>query len=164
MSNGNGADTSGRRAGLFSAGVGAGLLLVATGAFFVWRSLIEIPVGKLHQPGPGAIPLLLAGALILLGVGVMIAEALARSTGELGRWSDLGHAALLVAGCIFTALAMERLGYILTILGVLGFFLLVVERKPIIPAILVSAGMAFGSYWLLAKVMKQALPTGLLGF
>lgn len=158
------ADTEGRRAGLLSGGVGAGLLLVATGAFFIWRALVEIPVGKLHQPGPGAIPLFLAGALVLLGAGVMVAETMARTSAEKGRWSDLGHAALLVAGCIFTALAMERLGYILTILGVLGFFLLVVERKPIIPAVLVSAGMAFGSYWLLAKVMKQALPTGLLGF
>jgi hypothetical protein len=158
------ADTSGRRAGLFSAGVGAGLLLVATGAFFIWRSMVEIPVGKLHQPGPGAIPLFLAGALVVLGIGVMIAEAMGRASAEKGRWGDLGHAALLVGGCIFTALAMERLGYILTILCVLVFFLLIVERKPIIPALLVSVGMSFGSYWLLAKVMKQALPTGLLGF
>lgn len=153
-----------RRAGLYSGGVGAGLLLVATGAFFVWRSLVEIPVGKLHQPGPGAIPLFLSAALILLGLGVMVAEAAAKAEGKEGRWSDLGHAALLLAGCAFTALAMERLGYILTILGVLLFFLGIIEKKPILPTLLVSFGMSFGSYWLLAKVMKQVLPTGLLGF
>lgn len=164
MADSGGQNISGRRAGLFTAGVGAGLLLVATGAFFVWRSLVEIPVGKLHQPGPGAIPLFLSIALILLGAGVMIAETLAPASPQEGRWSDLGHAALLVAGCLFTALGMERLGYILTILAVLAFFLLVVERKPVIPALLVSLGMSFGSYWLLAKVMKQALPVGLLGF
>lgn len=158
------ADMSGKRAGLISGGVGAGLLLVATGAFFVWRSLIEIPVGKLHQPGPGAIPLFLAGALVVLGIGVMIAEAAAAAEDQADRWSDLGHAAMLLAGCIFAALAMERLGYILTILAVLLFFLGFVERKPIIPTLLVSFGMSFGSYWLLAKVMKQVLPAGLLGF
>ena len=59
---------------------------------------------------------------------------------------------------------MDRLGYILTILGMLLFFLGVIERKPIIPTLLVSFGMSFGSYWLLAKVMKQVLPTGLFGF
>ena len=164
MAEAAGVETSGRRAGFFSAGVGAGLLLVATGTFFIWRSLVEIPVGKLHQPGPGAIPLFLAGALLLLGIGVIIAEAMATASTKDGHWSDIGHAALLVAGCLFTALAMERLGYILTILAVLAFFLLVVERKPVIPAVLVAFGMSFGSYWLLAKVMKQTLPTGLLGF
>ena len=153
-----------QRAGLFSGGVAAGLLLVATGAFFVWRSLVEIPIGKLHQPGPGAIPLFLAGALMVLGIGVMIAEAFAQASSEEGRWSDIGHAGLLLAGCVFTALAMDRLGYILTILGMLLFFLGVIERKPIIPTLLVSFGMSFGSYWLLAKVMKQVLPTGLFGF
>ncbi len=154
-----------KRAGLVSAGVGAGLLLVATGAFFVWRSLVEIPVGRLHQPGPGAIPLFLSGALLLLGLGVMLAEARAQVRSEdQGRWSDLGHATLLVAGCVFTALAMERLGYILTILAVLLFFLGVVERKPVIAALLVSVGMAFGSCWLLVKVMKQVLPVGLFGW
>ncbi len=158
------ADQGGKRAGVFSAGVATGLLVVATGVFFVWRTLVEIPVGRLHQPGPGAIPFFLAALLAVLGLGVMVAEAMSKESREAGRWSDLGHAALLIAGCAFTALAMERLGYILTILGVLLFFLGVVERKPIIPTVLVSAGMAFGSYWLLAKVMKQVLPVGLLGF
>ncbi len=157
-------DTSEWRQGLLSAGVGAGLLLVATGAFFVWRSLVEIPIGQLHRPGPGAIPLFLSVALIVLGLGVMLAEARARATPKEGRWNDISHAALLIAGCVFTALAMERLGYILTIFGVLAFFLGVVERKPLLPALLVSVGMSLGSYWLLAKVMKQVLPIGLWGF
>jgi len=155
----------GKPAGLFSLGVATGLLLVATGAFFMWRSYVEIPVGRLHQPGPGAIPMALAALLVALGIGVMIAEARTEDSEDSGeRWSDAGHAALLVAGCAFAALAMEPLGFVLTILCVLLFFLGVVERKPIIPTVLVSAGMSFGSYYLLTKVLKQVLPTGLLGF
>jgi hypothetical protein len=47
---------------------------------------------------------------------------------------------------------------------VLVFLLGVVERKPILMTLLLSIGLAFGSYALFVRVMRIPLPTGVLGF
>ena len=58
------------------------------------------------------------------------------------------------------ALAFGYLGYRLTILGLLVFFLGVVERKPILVVLLIAFGLSLGSHALFVHVLKVPLPTG----
>ena len=56
--------------------------------------------------------------------------------------------------------ALGPLGYRLTILSLLVFFLGVVERKSIITVLAVSFALSFGSHALLQYVLKVPLPSG----
>jgi hypothetical protein len=153
--------------GLLRQRIGA-LALVAVGLVFIWRSLAELPFGTIDNPGPGITPLALA---LLLTACVLWSMASARrhfSDSDDERITDapapepgaIRHAVLVVAGIIAAALAFGVIGYRLTVLGLLLFYLGAVERKPLIPTLLVSFGIAFGSYWLFVQVLKVSLPSG----
>ena len=70
------------------------------------------------------------------------------------------HAVFVILGIVAAALAFDVVGYRLTILGLLLFYLGIVERKPLVPVLLVSFGIAFGSYALFVQVLKVSLPIG----
>ena len=92
------------------------------------------PVGSLTDPGPGYLPLALA---IFLGVtGLLIALAGGGSPRfTQTRWPELTRAVVILVACGFAAIALERLGYRLTMFALLVFFLGVVERKkPVVVA------------------------------
>jgi hypothetical protein len=144
------------------------LALVAVGLLFVWRSLADLPFGTIDNPGPGITPLALA---ILLGVLALwsMAGSVARAADSPGARdveeapTDQGatrHAVFVIAGILISALAFGVIGYRLTVLGLLLFYLGIVERKPLIATLLVSVGIAFGSYALFVHVLKISLPSG----
>ena len=144
------------------------MALVALGLLFIWRSLADLPLGTITDPGPAAAPLLLASLLIACALWSL----LGRASGLLGRAvadddaaepGSLRHALLITAAAVFAALALGPLGYRLTILAILLFFLGVVERKPIIIVLLVSFALSFGSFALFERVLKIPLPIGPFG-
>jgi putative tricarboxylic transport membrane protein len=147
--------------------VGAGLL-AAVGLFFLWRSLVETPLGTSQNPGPGAAPLLLAILLIAASVWAAIVALVGQvnePTEEAGiERKGLWHPLVVVAAGAFAASAIGYLGYRLTVLlllvGLIGF----VERKPVLPTLFISAALAFGTYWLFVRVVRIPLPIGVLGF
>jgi tripartite tricarboxylate transporter TctB family protein len=144
------------------------LALVAVGLFFIWRSLADLPFGTVDNPGPGITPLALAVLLVACALWSM-----ASSTASLVDEADAGnaeapaadtgavrHAVLVILGIMAAALAFDVIGYRLTVLGLLLFYLGAVERKPLIPTLLVSFGIAFGSHALFVHVLKVSLPSG----
>src|SRR5437762_1083703 len=44
------------------------IALVAIGTFFIWRSLVDLPLGTIDNPGPGAMPLVLAALLVVFAL------------------------------------------------------------------------------------------------
>jgi hypothetical protein len=140
----------------------AGLLLALLGVAVAVESL-DLPLGTLANPGAAFAPLILAGILAVLGVLTLLAGGDSPGIGALD-WSDLPHGAKVIAGAAFAALALEPLGYRLTMLALMLGFLGVVERRSLPATLLVSFGMAFGTYWLFADVLKTPLPIGPLGF
>ena len=74
------------------------------------------------------------------------------------------HALAIFAACIFAALGIERLGYRLTVVLVLGFLLKVVERRGWRGTIGLALGLAFGSFYLFHTLLRVPLPLGSLGF
>ena len=140
----------------------AGLMISLDGAYAGWETL-KLPLGSLDNPGPGYMPLILATLLVILGLVVASAGGKSQPLAEI-RWPELRHAFAIFGTCVFAALAIEPLGYRLTVAVMLIFLIGVIEKKPPLAVILVSAGMAIGSYWLFATLLKVPLPPGLFGF
>jgi Tripartite tricarboxylate transporter TctB family len=78
-------------------------------------------------------------------------------------WSEWRHAVAIVAACAFTALALERLGYRLTIALTCVFLVGVVERKVPTAAVVFAVGMAAGTYYLFDTLLRVQLPRGPFG-
>lgn len=136
----------------------AGVGLAMFALFVLWQSR-ALPLGTLANPGPAYMPMVLS-ALLLLG-GLVIA-ALDRDSPPLrslgfGEWR---HAVAIFAACAFAALALERLGYRMTILLVLLFLLGVVERKRPAVVVALALGLAGGTFLLFDTLLRVPLPRG----
>jgi Tripartite tricarboxylate transporter TctB family len=146
------------------------LALAATGLFFIWRGLAGLPLGTIDNPGPAAMPLALAALLVVFALwsladagSGLLDPAAADDASETAADGGVRHAILVIAALLAAALALDRLGYRLTVLCLLLFFLALVERKPIIAALLMSAALSFGSHALFVHVLKIPLPSGPMG-
>jgi len=140
----------------------AGLLLAVAGGYAAWESM-KLPLGSLADPGPGYFPLVLAALLVLGGALVAAFDSGSPSLRSV-RWQEWRHASAILGTGAFAALAIESLGYRLTVAVMLVFLLGVVERKPPFAVAAISAGMAMGSYWLFSTVLRVPLPVGVFGF
>lgn len=139
----------------------AGLVLGLVGIIAIWQSL-RFPLGTLHRPGPAYMPVVLAALLIVFGLLL-----LAGSRGGLllrdVRWGELRHAVAIFAVCAFVALALEHLGYRLTIGVSLLFLLGVLERRGLVQTLVLTVAIAWGSFWLFNTALRVPLPSGPLG-
>jgi hypothetical protein len=138
---------------------GSVLVVIAVGVLIESRVL---PLGTLRNPGPAYMPVLLA--LLLLGFGVLLALRGGDFQQRSASWSDWRHAVAILGACAFAALALERLGYRLTILVVLVFLLAVVERRGWLVTSAFALALASGSYWLFGTLLRVPLPLGPWGF
>ena len=125
-----------------------------------WR--LRLPLGNLAMPGPAYVPAILALALLVSGVIIAIAGREAPALRSVG-WHEWRHAVAILAACSFTALALERLGYRLTIALDCVFLVGVVERKPPVATVVFAVAMALGTYWLFDTLLRVQLPRGPFG-
>ncbi len=140
----------------------SGLVLVALAAGIGWLNR-EFPVGSLADPGPGYVPLLLA--IALGGIGLLIAALGRRSETLVAmRWPEATRALIILAACVAATLALESIGYRLTIAVFLVFFVGVIERKPPLVVVLVAAGFSLISFYVIGNLLKVPLPVGPWGF
>ncbi len=139
----------------------AGLALVMIGIITLWESRV-FPLGSLHRPGPAYMPVVLALLLIIFGGAVFAMGRHARRLAELG-WSEWRHAVAIFGACGFAAWGLERLGYRLTIAVVVGFLLLVVERKGWALGLALTVAMAWGSFFVFDTLLRVPLPRGPFG-
>ena len=140
----------------------SGLLLLALALYVGWENRVY-PVGSLQDPGPGYLPLLL---VIFLGaIGLLIALWGGRSPPLASiRWTETKRAVVILAACGVAIFALERIGYRLTVIALLVFFLGVIERRRPLPVALVSLGFAFASYYVIGDLLRVPLPRSPWGF
>jgi putative tricarboxylic transport membrane protein len=138
---------------------GAGLSIFAV--VVLWQSR-ALPLGSLANPGPAYMPVALAALLLLGGLAIAILGRGALPIGSLA-FREWRHAVAIFAACAFACLALERLGYRLTVLIVLLFLLGVVERKRLVPAMIFAAAFAAGTYFLFDTLLRVPLPRGPFG-
>lgn len=140
----------------------AGLVLLLFSLGVMWETRV-LPLGSLHQPGPGTMPMLLAIALAAMGLLVAIAGGGSPPLASLA-WPEKQHALAILAACAFAALALERLGYRLTVLLLLAFILGPVERKRPVVVAATALGLSLGTFFLFSNLLRVPLPRGPLGF
>jgi|SRR5687767_10321999 putative tricarboxylic transport membrane protein len=140
----------------------SGLFLLLLALFVAWQNS-PYPVGTLQEPGPGYLPLALS---IYTGVtGLLIALAGGKSLRfSETRWPELTRAIVILGACALGAFALERLGYRITVLTLLVFFLGVVERKKPWVVAVVAIGFSLISYLVFATWLRVPLPRSPWGF
>jgi putative tricarboxylic transport membrane protein len=139
----------------------AGVALAVFGLFVLWQSRV-LPLGTLANPGPAYMPVALAALLVLGGVAIALLGGPAAPLSSVG-FREWRHAAAILAVCVFAALALERLGYRLTILGVLLFLLGAVERKRPVATVAFAIVFAAGTFFLFDRLLRVPLPRGPFG-
>jgi tripartite tricarboxylate transporter TctB family protein len=137
-------------------------VLVLFALLVIWESR-HLPLGTFHRPGPAYVPVFLAVLLLIFGVILVFTAGRAPSLSSL-RWSEWRHALAIFGTCIFATLAIEHLGYRLTVLLALVFLVKGVERRGWASSLVFAFGMAFGSFFLFYTVLRVPLPQGPLGF
>jgi Tripartite tricarboxylate transporter TctB family len=140
----------------------SGSALVFVALLVIWGSH-HLPLGTLRQPGPAFIPILLALLLMIFGVSVVLTGGRAPLLSSL-RWQEWRHALAILAASIFAVFALERLGYRLTMLLVLGFLIGLVEKRGWVVSLLLAFSLSFGSFFLFYTILRVPLPEGPFGF
>jgi hypothetical protein len=140
----------------------SGLMLLALALYVGWQNR-AYPVGTLSEPGPGYLPLLLA--IFLGAMGLLIALWGARSVPLATiKWTEATRAVVILVACGAATLALERIGYRLTVIALLIFILGVLERKRPLPVALVALGFSFASYYIVGDLLRVPLPRSPWGF
>ena len=134
----------------------SGLMLLALALYVGWENRVY-PIGTLQEPGPGYLPLLI---VVFLGaVGLLIALWGVRSAPLAAmRWPEAGRAVMILGACAVATLALERIGYRLTVIALLVFLLGVLERKRPVPVALVALGFSFASFYVVGDLLHVPLP------
>jgi putative tricarboxylic transport membrane protein len=134
----------------------SGLMLFALAVYVGWQNR-AYPLGTLSEPGPGYVPLLLA--CFMGAVGLLVALLGYRSQPLAAiRWPEAWRATVILVGCGVATFALERLGYRLTIIAMLVFFMGVLEKRPPLTVALVAVGFGFASYYVVADLLRVPLP------
>ena len=139
----------------------AGGVLVLVGGLALWEAR-AFPVGALARPGPGFLPTVLSLALVAFGV-VMLARGGSGQRLAAMPWGESGHALAILGVCAFVGLALERLGWRLTVALALLVLLRVLERRSTLFAVTLTLVIALGSFWLFNTLLKVPLPRGPFG-
>jgi hypothetical protein len=120
-----------------------GLIFIALGAFFGIQSL-GLELGTAFRMGPGYFPLVLAGALVLLGL-VVFFQSLHVLGEPLGPIAWRGMAFILPAP-IFFGLTVRGLGFVVALFLTCLIACFASTRMRPLSALLLSAGVTAFSY------------------
>src|SRR5688500_15498559 len=140
----------------------SGLMLLVLALYAGWENR-AYPLGTLQEPGPGYLPLLLAIGLGALGLLIALWGIRSAPLAAM-KWTEAKRAIVILIACAVAAFALERLGYRITVIALLVFFLGVLERRRLVPVALVALGFGFASYFLVADVLHVPLPRSPWGF
>jgi hypothetical protein len=136
--------------------------LVVFALLVIWESR-QRPLGTVRQPGPAFMPILLALLLLIFAVLLALTSRRAPLFSSIS-WTEWRHALAILAASVFSVFAIERLGYRLTVLLVLGFLLKVVEQRGWVLSLAFSFALSFGSFFLFYTILRVPLPQGPFGF
>jgi putative tricarboxylic transport membrane protein len=137
-----------------------GVVLAVLALFTIEETYrLRLPLGSLQNPGPAYVPVLLA--VLLFGFGVLVAAFGGHAASLVGvGWGEWRHALAILGVCAFMALALERLGYRITMFVALAALLRLLERRSWTATALFAAGFAIGSYYVFATLLRVPLPIG----
>jgi hypothetical protein len=124
----------------------------------LWESR-RIPLGFLAEPGPGWVPILLAIALLACGIAVAAGGRSGKRLAEV-QWVEWRHAVAILGTCAFMALAIERLGYRVTIFVALLFLTGLVEKRGWVRGLAFAGGFSLATHYIFNSLLRVPLPQG----
>ena len=139
----------------------AGTGLILFGLLVLWQSR-ALPLGSLRNPGPAYLPVALALLMVLFGVLIAALGGSSPTVRSLG-WSEAPHMLAIVVAGAFAALALERIGYRLTMIVMLFFLLRGMERRRTVFSLAFSVALASATFYLFSTILRVPLPRGPLG-
>jgi hypothetical protein len=140
----------------------AGAAFVAFGLIIIGLSG-DLPTGQLSMPGSGFLPKIVATLLIVFGVILFLRGRESGAFSELG-WSDLPHAAQVVALTAVGIGLYTLLGFVAALILMVAAILIIIERRNPLRAAVYAAAVVLIAYFGFAYVLKTPLPTGPWGF
>jgi hypothetical protein len=123
----------------------------------------DLPFGTLASPGAGMLPMLLIGLMTAFGLVLLLQAGRSPPLAEL-HWLDLPHAVRVATAAAVATLLYVPFGFALTAPLLLIALILLVERRPLLPALAFSLAASGAIYALFVIVVRTPLPRGLLGF
>jgi len=140
----------------------SGLMLVALGLYVIWANQ-PYPIGSIHRPGPGFMPLALAIFLGLMGLLIAFGGGRSRPLAEMP-WPEAKRAVIILVTAALAVFALDEIGYRITITALLFFLMGVIERKPLLAVAIISIGFPLASYYVVADLLLVPLPMSPWGF
>ena len=137
-------------------------------AVFVCVATYQIGIGSGHAPGPGFFPFWSSAVLGAFSVVHIALAVLRRSSGvkmaEVWRGAKWQKVVSLLVPFFAYPVVLPRLGYVLTTLLLILFFMLIIERWRIWWIGVSAVAMVAGSYLLFSTCLDVTLPKGVFGF
>jgi len=137
-------------------------------AVFVCVATYQIGIGSGHAPGPGFFPFWSSAVLGAFSVVHIALAVLRRSSGvkmaEVWRGAKWQKVVSLLVPFFAYPVVLPRLGYVLTTLLLILFFILIIERWRIWWIGVSAVAMVAGSYLLFNTCLDVSLPKGVFGF
>jgi putative tricarboxylic transport membrane protein len=138
-----------------------GLCFAVIGIVFVIGA-IKLTIGVPTEPKPGFFPFIDGVILIALTVLFLI-KTWGERAGEGSAFSNVRGLVIVVITLVLYVATLESLGYVITTAVLSGVVLYVLETKPR-ALVLMSVGLALGSYLVFSRLLGVVLPPGLLTF
>ncbi|MDB5903290.1 MAG: hypothetical protein JWM26_2168 [Betaproteobacteria bacterium] len=140
----------------------SGLMLLALALFVGWQNR-AYPLGSVQEPGAGYTPLLIAVFLGVIGLLIALKGASSEPLSEM-QWPEAKRAAMILVACAVATYALEHLGYRITVMSLLVFFLGVMEHKKPLAVASVAIGFSLLSFYFIGTLLRVPLPRGPLGW
>jgi putative tricarboxylic transport membrane protein len=128
----------------------------------------RLGLGIMHSPGPGLMPFYTSLALAFLALVLLSLAILGKGSREVpdetlekGNWKKPAYA---LGALLLYAFFLEKLGYLLCTLLLIGFLLKVIERKPWAVTVTTAVLASLGSFIMFQVWLKIQLPAGILPF
>ena len=134
----------------------AGVALLVFSLAVLWENR-GLPLGTYKAPGAGYMPMVLALLLVAMAGLVILTGGASPPLGSV-LWVEWRHAAAILGSCAFAALALERLGYRITVFLVVAFLLGVMERKGPLAIGLMAVGLSLATFYVFYDLLKVPLP------
>jgi hypothetical protein len=138
----------------------AGVILSLIGVVSVGLS-IQYPLGDANEPGPAYYPLILSVLLTVFGAAVVWKGGDAPFV--LAGWWENGRPLAILAALAASAMALEHLGFRLTVAAVLIVLMGMLERRDWRAVLVIAVLFPMAAYALLHDALKINLPLGPFG-